>query len=759
MKRLPLLLCLIISAFSAVAQDCPRIFQRGDTLYTDPAPQYQWFKDQNPIPNATNQWYLPPVKGNYTVQISGTTFPFPFTPQTSQKSITGRIIDERYEPIAEATITFGKVSVKSDSKGWFSLKNLTISGENAVVIITKAGFWKNVQRVHFFDQTEAPLTAMLEPLKVTNRFDATKGATISERGFFLTFPPNAIINETGQTYQGTVHLSLKRSFPSEDGFGLRMPGGDFSAIDANGQEKILISYGFMSAEMQGANGEKLRLAKDQEATLEFYIPWEQNKTAPDSMPLWHFDETNGIWKPEGTARKVGPRYVGTVKHFSSWNCDYPRDRATVKGKVVNCHDNPIPYKVVRIGEITRLTDSTGSFVSFVPRGINFYITAGADTVFVDSLDAGETRDVGNIKSNHILGGIGLIDSTGRLTVYGYNVESYSVDSGQTFYPKSEKLSFTENYPTKGIAKDSAGCEVKFGIFTIPEQGDCQMLDLVVLENEPSYGSLENALSSNRIVHRLNLKDQQILNFSLIVETFTCLQWLDLGYNQLRILPESVGQLTNLQTLKLYDNELTNLPESIGQLQYLNLLDLDVNRLTSLPESIGLLISLHDIFINQNQITSLPESIGQLQNLQGLYATTNQMTSLPQSIIQLQNLQHLYVNQNALKSVPENIGQLINLSQLELSFNRLTNLPETFGQLTNLEELYLYQNQLTNLPETFGQLTKMQTLDLGYNQLTSLPPTIANLKDNLKTLNLFGNPISEEEKARIRSWLPNTTISF
>jgi len=459
---------------NAQAQDCPRIFQRGDTLYTDPAPQYQWFRDQNPIPNATNQWYLPPVKGIYAVQISGTTQNFRYDLPLTEKSITGRIVDERYEPIADATISVGNSSVKSDARGRFVLKNIKLSGENAVVTITKAGFWKNVQRVHFFNQNEAPLTAMLEPLKVTNRFDATKGATISERGFFLTFPPNVIINEKGQTYQGMVHLSLKRSFPNEEGFGLRMPGGDFSAIDANGQEKILVSYGFMSAEMQTPGGEKLRLSG--EATLEYYQPWEQNQTAPDSMPLWHFDETKGMWMEEGIARKVGPRYVGTVKHFSSWNCDVPAELATIKGKVVDCHDNPIPFRIVRIGEITRLTDSTGNFETFVPQGISFNITAGADTIYVNPLDAGETRDVGIIRSNHMLGAVGLIDSTGTLTVYGYGLESYSVDSGRTFHPKIEKLTLTEDYPTEGIARDSAGCEVKFRILSLPKQDDCQMLD-------------------------------------------------------------------------------------------------------------------------------------------------------------------------------------------------------------------------------------------------------------------------------------------
>jgi len=54
---------------------------------------------------------------------------------------------------------------------------------------------------------------------------------------------------------------------------------------------------------------------------------------------------------------------------------------------------------------------------------------------------------------------------------------------------------------------------------------------------------------------------------------------------------------------------------------------------------------------------------------------------------------------------------------------------------------------------------LNNFNLGGNQLTSLPAEIAKLKDNLKELNLAGNPISQEEKDKIKSWLPNTNITW
>jgi len=709
LKSLFLISLFCAISFSAVAQDCPRIFRRGDTLFTDPAPQYQWFRDNEPLNGATKQWFLPASKGNYRVEVRNTA-PNVAVSLDLERTITGRVVDERYEPIADATVSVGQVSVKSDAKGFFRLEKVKILTENAVVTINKAGFWNNVQRVHFFTPQEASLTALLEPLRITNRFDAQKGATISERGFFLTFPPNSAVTESGQVYQGTINLSLKRAFPSEDGFGLRMPGGDFSAIDANGQEKILVSYGFMSAEMQGADGEKLKLAPDTEATLEFYIPWQENKTAPESMPLWHFDEVAGVWKPEGTARKVGPRYVGTVKHFSSWNCDYPEDRATVKGKVLDCKGNPIPMLTVNVGQRVVTADVNGEYTTFVPSETEFDITASVDTVSVTPLKEAEEREVNDLEGSAVIDAIGLIDTAGVLTVYGQGIKDYSVDGGKTFHPKGDRLTFTENVPTNGIARDEVGCTVEYLIFILPKQTDCQLLDSTSLTLQNMFSILK-AVLSNEPVYRLDL--DAVPQWDFIIKRFTCLQDLSAYDSKLYILPENLGYLTNLQRIYLLESRVTALPENIGQLTNLKWLVLGANQLTSVPQSIGQLVNLQSLDFSSNSLTTLPDNVGELTNLRWLYLCTNQLTILPKSI----------------------------------------------GQLINLELMYICYNKLTSVPESVGHLTNLQSLRLDSNQLTSLPESFKNLKDNLKFLYLNGNPIPEAEQAKIRSWLPYTQITF
>jgi Leucine-rich repeat (LRR) protein len=95
----------------------------------------------------------------------------------------------------------------------------------------------------------------------------------------------------------------------------------------------------------------------------------------------------------------------------------------------------------------------------------------------------------------------------------------------------------------------------------------------------------------------------------------------------------------------------------------------------------------------------------------------------------------------------------------LTENNLTSLPESIGNISSLVILGLANNNLAEIPESIRNLSNLQTLYLQRNALASLSESIKNLKDNLLRLDLRYNNFSDEEKAKVESWLPNTEISW
>jgi leucine-rich repeat protein SHOC2 len=109
------------------------------------------------------------------------------------------------------------------------------------------------------------------------------------------------------------------------------------------------------------------------------------------------------------------------------------------------------------------------------------------------------------------------------------------------------------------------------------------------------------------------------------------QTLSLTYNQITILPKSIGNLTNLTDLILEDNQLICLPDTIGNMVNLNMLYLDSNSLVSLPESIGKICNLTNLYLSRNKLASLPKSMSRLTNLEVLSLNSNPLIDL--SILQ------------------------------------------------------------------------------------------------------------------------------
>lgn len=338
-------------------------------------------------------------------------------------SIAGRILDDNKQPVSGAIVKAGSLTTTSDIDGKFRITNVSLDKHAGLIKVEKDGFFQGSRTIIVNPNAVNNISIELIKRKVSGTVSGSTGGNITvQGGGSIVFTGNSFVNTAGNSaYTGTVSVSTFFLNPTASNFDEIMPGA-LRGITAANEETGLQSFGMMAVELTGAGGEKLQLAAGKTATLTFPIPAELLKDAPLTIPLWSFNDTTGLWKEEGTATRQGNNYVGTVSHFSFWNCDYPYGvvnfNAIVKDQNGNIFANGRVVMGVTTDKYTTygtgVTDSTGWVGGLIPKGkvLQLTIYNKCNTVVFQ-------KDIGPFSANADLGTLTVNNpTTGSVTISG-----------------------------------------------------------------------------------------------------------------------------------------------------------------------------------------------------------------------------------------------------------------------------------------------------------------------------------------------------
>lgn len=185
---------------------------------------------------------------------------------------------------------------------------------------------------------------------------------------------------------------------------------------------------------------------------------------------------------------------------------------------------------------------------------------------------------------------------------------------------------------------------------------------------------------------LLLQDCQLESLPSALQCLTNLRTIDLQHNNLRTLREigRLAHLPRLSCLKVAFNQVLLLPPSVGLLQGLQVLDLSNNQLQSLPPSLFTLHSLRRLLLGGNMLEKLPAEVKSLHLLTELDLSANRLRCLPHELFSgCLNLCVLNVAHNSLYSIPREVAALSQLHSLDLRDNSLKELPAELGCCSRL----------------------------------------------------------------------------
>lgn len=340
-------------------------------------------------------------------------------------SVSGFITDETGAPVDGANITAGNKQAITNKFGFFSIEDALLPAVAGFVKVEKNGYFSGFRTFVAKEAKETFVRLQLIPKKEAGTIDATAGGTATTSdGAKVSLPANGVVVAgSGAAYTGRVHVAAHWLNPTAADLQLTMPG-DLRGIDSAGFMNQLLTYGMLAVELTGDAGQKLQVATGSLATISTPIPSGQAATAPATIPLWSFDEANGLWKQESIATKTGSEYVGKVSHFSFWNCDVPSKLVSFTAQVVNEKLQPLKNVAVSISIKGQpysarwgYTDSAGHVYGYVPANANLVLeilTECRTPVFTKEFSTTTTAvDLGSI--------------TATLTQYAVTISGTAVD--------------------------------------------------------------------------------------------------------------------------------------------------------------------------------------------------------------------------------------------------------------------------------------------------------------------------------------------
>ncbi|MEP6674130.1 MAG: carboxypeptidase-like regulatory domain-containing protein [Ferruginibacter sp.] len=377
-----------------------------------------------------------------TSNISIVDTPADLTSKATVSMVSGFVTDENNAVVKNADVKMGNVVTTTDRFGYFEIRNVEVIKNAAFVSVTYPGYFKGFKTFIANDNEGAFFRIKLVTKPNSGSINATAGGNVVlSNGLAVALPANGIVTaSTGAAYTGIVKVAASWLNPDATDINDIMPG-DLRGINSNGAIKMLQTYGMADVELTGASGELLQVASGKKATLTFPLPASLTASAPISIPLWYFDETNGLWKQDGAAVKTGNAYVGDVSHFSCWNCDLPLSNAVrFDLTVVDSLGNPLQNADVAFirsnGDYTGChgyTDSAGHVSGSIPANsslvfnIVFAYSSNSAAVYSKAVNTNSTDiSLGTVKASNTatytadVSGIAL-DCGGQPVSNGYAV--------------------------------------------------------------------------------------------------------------------------------------------------------------------------------------------------------------------------------------------------------------------------------------------------------------------------------------------------
>ena len=250
--------------------------------------------------------------------------------QEPKSKINGVLVGRKGQtekPIAYSDFTFKGFSYRTDGNGFFSFEMPT--GTKRVSVVFRDTYdeeFADLTKVfHVEDGQTLFAKIILKPKPIPQSFNSSEpykvqlGESKNDTGFAeMVIPGDSLLRDDGSVFSGQANLRMDVVDTRNLSDMVAAPA-DFTTVDEDGEEQMLVSYGMLSLDFEDDSGNKLSPFKP----MKVYLDPEKLNISIDSdgnttTKLWWLDSTTGRWIEASGVRvvkKTSGRGKRSVTHF------------------------------------------------------------------------------------------------------------------------------------------------------------------------------------------------------------------------------------------------------------------------------------------------------------------------------------------------------------------------------------------------------------------------------------------------------------
>jgi len=284
-------------------------------------------------------------------------------------SVIGQVLDIEEASIANASVHINGSTIITDQNGMYFFENIELFEDGTLLKVEKDGYFLGSRTFNAFADETNQVSIVLTEQNFNNNL-STDGGKIESDNYTIDFPSGSYIKANGDLYNGNFIISSQWLDPTTDNFHYQIPG-ELKGYTLTGEIQSLQSLSVMAIEIANDNGESIQLPENETALIKFPIPSQYSDFAPATIPLWYYDENNGLWIEEGQATLVQSHYEADIPHFSYWACHLPYESIQLKGSLLlngeMFSDTKIKISDNKLFSAASQTTLDGEFIFTVPK--------------------------------------------------------------------------------------------------------------------------------------------------------------------------------------------------------------------------------------------------------------------------------------------------------------------------------------------------------------------------------------------------------